>query len=71
MTTRTQDEGRGSGQMYPGSEYTAEEVEWLKACLVYSQQHHLSFLLARDFLEIARALGYRRSGGCPACGESR
>lgn len=50
----------------PGSRFSAEEVEWLKAVdqlrrSLVTRSRPVVFLTAVDFLRLALAMGYRRS----------
>ncbi len=52
----------GCQQLFPGSEYTDDEREYLQAVDAYRRRTGRKFLLATDYLRIAVKLGYRRCG---------
>lgn len=41
-------------------EYSAEEVEFLRACDEYRRRFRLRFLTACEFLAVAKSLGYTK-----------
>jgi hypothetical protein len=58
---------QGHCEVFPGSDYTAEECAFLRAVDRYRIQHRFRFLAASDYLKILKALGYRkrRTRACP------
>lgn len=54
---------RPTGLNGDGSQYTAEEVEWLKAIERYRRDHHRRFLTWCEVLGILLGLGYRKVAG--------
>ena len=46
--------GPSMGGNFPGSKYTAEQVDWLKACDRYRTRTGRRFLDAVAYLEVAR-----------------
>ena len=51
-----------------GHEYSAEDMEFLKALEHFKQKHRIKFPSAIDHLNVARMLGYRKA--IPADAES-
>lgn len=56
--TRRPDVGTDPATIDP--DYSAEQVEWLRACDLWRERAHRRFLRACDFLTIALELGYRK-----------
>lgn len=50
----------GCEQCFPGSDYTEEEVEFLKAVDEYRHRLKRKFLNATDYLRLLHELGYRK-----------
>lgn len=44
-----------------GHEYSAEDMEFLKALEQFKQKHRIKFPSAIDHLNVARSLGYRKT----------
>ena len=51
----------GLERTYPGSEYTAEEVEFLRALDAYKRRHDRPFPTACEVLTVLLALGYLKA----------
>jgi hypothetical protein len=58
---------QGHCEVFPGSDYTAEECAFLRAVDHYRIRHGYRFLAASDYLKVLKALGYRkrRRRACP------
>lgn len=50
-------------ELFPGSEYAPDEVDYIKALDAYRRRKRRKFLTAVDCLAVAVSLGYRRV--CP------
>ena len=59
-TMREKNRNRGGCYVHPGSEYTDEEIEFIKAIDKYKRRYHRINLSTKEVLWIARELGYRR-----------
>ena len=46
--------------VWPGSDYSDEEIVWLKAMSEYQQRNHRAYPEPGEILAVARAVGYRR-----------
>ena len=48
------------GLMYAGANYTADELELLRAVQEYQKRHRRKYLSHVDYLRVAAGLGYRK-----------
>jgi hypothetical protein len=55
-------DGSGPGALYPGAEYTEDELEFLRAMQNYIRLQRRPFPSYTEVLAVARALGYRKVG---------
>lgn len=53
----------GASDIDPGSEYTAEQLEFVAAVVEFQKRHGRKFLAHTDYLTVAWRLGYRREKG--------
>lgn len=51
---------RTSGGCHGGSEYTADELEYIQAVVAWQKKHGVRYPAFSDFLRIALQLGYRK-----------
>jgi hypothetical protein len=56
----THNKKQGHCEVFPGSDYTAEECAFLRAVDRYRVRHGYRFLAASDYLKVLKSLGYRR-----------
>lgn len=69
---------QGLSAVSVGSEYTAEELDFLQAMEAYKRLHRRRFPAWSEVLAVVRDLGYRKVAKrvplatrvCPACGEA-
>ncbi len=54
-----------TSEINAGSDYTADELEFLKAVSDYKREHHRPFLSWTEVLRIVKSLGYEKTGGGP------
>lgn len=50
----------GCGSNYPGSDYDADEVEFIRAMSNYKETHRRPHPTCADILAVVRSLGYRK-----------
>ncbi|MFO0850308.1 MAG: hypothetical protein U0871_17380 [Gemmataceae bacterium] len=53
----------GTTETFPGSDFTADEVEFLKAMERYQRRHARRYPTWREVLLVLHALGYRKEKG--------
>lgn len=51
----------GTLQTHPGSKYTPDEIEFMRAVEQYQKRLGRKFLSSTDYLRVALSLGYRRT----------
>jgi hypothetical protein len=57
---KTDEDGCGVNRQNIGSNYTSEDLEFMRAMEEYKRRKHRKFPTVTDALEVARSLGYRK-----------
>lgn len=57
--------GHGHGGAYPGCEYTAAELAFLRAVEAYQRRTRRKFLRHTEYLAVALSMGYRLTSAPP------
>ncbi len=54
-----------TSEINAGSDYTDEELAWLKAVSDYKREHHRPWPSWCEILHLLKSLGYEKTGGGP------